>query len=169
MAGGDPAPVVRRRIGLGAHVWWDAVTSGAFFSPAALWISILVAVTVLAPFQHIDEGAGVAHVVSVGFLGWAALAVLLVPVALAERRLRRASHRGILVLTPVLVLLSFFVAPVPMTLIFDPLLLGTLVVTTLLIYVIVDDGEANAFEGAMLLGLYAIVAAAVWWGPQIGS
>lgn len=103
MAGGDPAPVVRRRIGLGAHVWWDAVTSGAFFSPAALWISILIAVTVLAPFQHIDEGAGVVHVVSVGFLGWAALAVLLVPVALAERRLRRASHRGILVLTAVAV------------------------------------------------------------------
>ena len=75
----------------------------------------------------------------------------------------------VLFLTPVLVLLSFFVAPVPMTLIFDPLLLGTLVVTTLLIYVIVDDGEANAFEGAMLLGLYAIVAAAVWWGPTIGT
>jgi Ca2+:H+ antiporter len=75
----------------------------------------------------------------------------------------------VLFLTPVLVLLSFFVAPVPMTLIFDPLLLGTLVVTTLLIYVIVDDGEANAFEGAMLLGLYAIIAAAVWWGPAIGS
>jgi Ca2+:H+ antiporter len=75
----------------------------------------------------------------------------------------------VLFLTPVLVLLSFFVAPIPMTLIFDPLLLGTLVVTVLLIYVIVDDGEANAFEGAMLLGLYAIVAAAVWWGPQIGT
>jgi Ca2+:H+ antiporter len=75
----------------------------------------------------------------------------------------------VLFLIPVLVLLSFFVAPVPMTLIFDPLLLGTLVVTALLIYVIVDDGEANAFEGAMLLGLYAIVAAAVWWGPQIGT
>jgi Ca2+:H+ antiporter len=74
----------------------------------------------------------------------------------------------VLFLAPVLVLLSFFVAPVPMTLIFDPLLLGTLVLTVLLIYVIVDDGEANAFEGAMLLGLYAIVAAAVWWGPQIG-
>ncbi len=75
----------------------------------------------------------------------------------------------VLFLIPVLVLLSFFVAPVPMTLIFDPLLLGTLVVTVLLVYVIVVDGEANAFEGAMLLGLYAIIGAAVWWGPQIGS
>lgn len=101
MAGGHPAPAARRRIVLGAHVWWDAVTSGAFLSPAAVWISILIAVTVLAPFQHIDEVAGFAHVVFVGFLGWAALALLLVPVALAERRLRRPVHRGILVLTAV--------------------------------------------------------------------
>ena len=34
---------------------------------------------------------------------------------------------------------------------------------------IVTDGEANAFEGAMLLGLYAIIAAAVWWGPPIAG
>ncbi|MFI8632470.1 hypothetical protein ACIGEP_07755 [Microbacterium sp. NPDC077663] len=102
MAGGDPAPAaLRRRIGLGAHVWWDAVSSGAFLSPAALWISILISVTVMAPFQHFGDVAGFAHVVFVGFLGVAALALLLVPVALAERRLRRASHRGILVLTAV--------------------------------------------------------------------
>ena len=75
----------------------------------------------------------------------------------------------VLFLAPVLVLLSFVVAPVPMTLIFDPLLLGTLAVTVILVYAMVVDGEANAFEGAMLLGLYAIVAAAVWWGPGIGS
>jgi Ca2+:H+ antiporter len=75
----------------------------------------------------------------------------------------------VLFLIPVIVLLSFFVAPVPMTLIFDPLLLGTLTVTVLLVYTIVTDGEANAFEGAMLLGLYAIIAAAVWFGPTIQS
>jgi Ca2+:H+ antiporter len=75
----------------------------------------------------------------------------------------------VLFLTPVIVLLSFFVAPVPLTLILSPLLLGTLAVSVLLVIFIVTDGEANAFEGAMLLGLYAIIAAAVWWGPQIGS
>jgi Ca2+:H+ antiporter len=73
----------------------------------------------------------------------------------------------VLFLTPVIVLLSFFVAPVPLTLIISPLLLGTLAVSVLLVVFIVTDGEANAFEGAMLLGLYAIVAAAVWFGPQI--
>jgi len=75
----------------------------------------------------------------------------------------------VLFLTPVIVLLSFFVAPVPMTLIFTPLLLGALTVSVLLVLVIVMDGEANAFEGAMLLGLYVIVGAAVWWGPTIGA
>jgi len=75
----------------------------------------------------------------------------------------------VLFLTPVIVLLSFFVAPVPLTLILSPLLLGTLAVSVLLVIFIVTDGEANAFEGAMLLGLYAIIAAAVWWGPRIGG
>ena len=49
------------------------------------------------------------------------------------------------------------------------LLLGSLAVTVLLVFAIVTDGEANAFEGAMLLGLYAIIGAAVWWGPAIGA
>ena len=75
----------------------------------------------------------------------------------------------VLFLTPVIVLLSFVVAPVPLTLILSPLLLGTLAVSVLLVIFIVSDGEANAFEGAMLLGLYAIVAAAVWWGHPIGT
>jgi Ca2+:H+ antiporter len=73
----------------------------------------------------------------------------------------------VLFLAPVLVLLSFFVAPAPLTLVFTPLLLGVLAVSAILVFAIVIDGEANALEGAMLLGLYVIVAAAVWWGPQI--
>ena len=75
----------------------------------------------------------------------------------------------VLFLVPVIVLLSFFVAPTPLTLIFDPLLLGSLTVTALLVFAIVLDGEANALEGLMLLGLYLILGAAVWWGPAIGA
>jgi len=58
---------------------------------------------------------------------------------------------------------------VPLTLILDPLLLGSLMVTVILLFVIVADGEANALEGAMLLGLYVIIAAAVWWGHPIAG
>jgi Ca2+:H+ antiporter len=73
----------------------------------------------------------------------------------------------VLFLAPVIVLLSLFVAPHPLTLIFDPLLLGMLAVTAMLVFAIVLDGEANALEGVMLLALYLIVAAAVWFGPGI--
>jgi Ca2+:H+ antiporter len=87
---------------------------------------------------------------------------------LAMSLILNSALQVVLFLAPVIVLLSFFVAPVPLTLIFSPLLLGALVVTVLLVFAIVVDGEANALEGAMLLGLYAIIAAAVWWGPPIG-
>jgi Ca2+:H+ antiporter len=88
---------------------------------------------------------------------------------LAMSLILNSTLQVVLFLAPVIVILSFFVAPVPLTLIFDPLLLGTLMVTVLLVEAIVIDGEGNAFEGAMLLGLYAIVGAAVWFGPQIAS
>ncbi|MEP7379147.1 MAG: sodium:proton exchanger [Chloroflexota bacterium] len=73
----------------------------------------------------------------------------------------------VLFLAPIVVLISFFVAPAPLTLVFTPLLLGLLAVGSILVFAIVVDGEANALEGAMLLGLYVIVGAAVWWGPPI--
>ena len=88
---------------------------------------------------------------------------------LAMSLILNSTLQVVLFLAPVIVLLSFVVAPVPLTLVFDPLLLGALAVTVLLVEAIVIDGEANAFEGAMLLGLYAIVGAAVWYGPAIGS
>jgi Ca2+:H+ antiporter len=73
----------------------------------------------------------------------------------------------VLFLAPVIVLISLVIAPTPLTLIFDPLLLGMLAVTAVLVFAIVLDGEADALEGVMLLGLYLIIAAGVWWGPAI--
>ena len=75
----------------------------------------------------------------------------------------------VLFLAPVLVLLSLVLAPTPLVLILSPLLLGMLAVSALLVFAIVLDGDANALEGALLLGLYVIVGAAVWWGPPIGA
>ena len=87
---------------------------------------------------------------------------------LAMRLILNSALQVVLFLAPVVVLLSFFIAPVPLTLILNPLLLGALAVTAVLVFAIVVDGEANTLEGALLLGLYAIVGAAVWWGPPIG-
>jgi Ca2+:H+ antiporter len=86
---------------------------------------------------------------------------------LAMSLILNSALQVVLFLAPVIVLLSLVIAPTPLTLILDPLLLGTLAVTAILVFAIVLDGEANALEGVMLLGLYLIIAAGVWFGPAI--
>ena len=68
-----------------------------------------------------------------------------------------------LVLAPALVLLSLFTATT-FTLVFAPMLVAAVVVTVLIVCLIVFDGESNWLEGATLIGLYVIIAAAFWWG-----
>ncbi len=69
-----------------------------------------------------------------------------------------------LVLAPLLVLLSHIVAPVALTLVFSPLLLAAMLLTAIIAMVVVFDGESTWLEGAALLALYAVIAAAFWWG-----
>ena len=121
-------------------------------------------------------------------LGWSEAFVGLVVVALAgnavenvvgiQQAMRNRSDLAIsliqnsslqvaLALTPVLVLASLFISPVPMTLVLTPTLLVGLALSAILGALIVFDGESNWLEGLMLLGLYAIIAASVWYGPPL--
>src|SRR5207247_1168042 len=59
-----------------------------------------------------------------------------------------------LALTPILVLLSYFFAPVALTLVLPPLLVLALVLAAMLSALIVYDGESNWLEGLALMGLY---------------
>lgn len=74
-----------------------------------------------------------------------------------------------LALVPVLVLLSLFVGGTPLTLVVSPLLAGALALGGILAALVVFDGESTWLEGLALVGLYAIIAAGVWWGPPIGG
>jgi Ca2+:H+ antiporter len=69
-----------------------------------------------------------------------------------------------LVLAPVLVLISPLIGGAAFTLVFPPLLIVTLAISTLIIAVVILDGESNWLEGAALIGLYVVVAASFWWG-----
>jgi Ca2+:H+ antiporter len=65
----------------------------------------------------------------------------------------------------VLVLVSFVIgAPVHLTLVLSPLLLGSMLLATLLGALVVYDGESTWLEGIALIGLYVIIAAGFWWG-----
>lgn len=69
-----------------------------------------------------------------------------------------------LALTPILVVLSFFLSPVPLTLVLPPLLVAALALAAVLGALIVYDGESNWLEGIALIGLYGMIATAFWWG-----
>jgi Ca2+:H+ antiporter len=68
-----------------------------------------------------------------------------------------------LVLAPVLVLASPLVGA-SFTLVLSPLLIAVLALAAVIAVLVVLDGESNWFEGAALIGLYAVIATAFWWG-----
>jgi len=69
-----------------------------------------------------------------------------------------------LVLAPALVLLSPLVGGPAFTLVFNPMLVSTVAVSTIAVAFIVSDGESDWLEGATMVGLYILIAAAFWWG-----
>ncbi len=68
-----------------------------------------------------------------------------------------------LLLTPVLVFASLAFAT-SLTLVFPTLLAIALLMSAGVSAVIVYDGEATWEEGAILIGLYIVIAASFWWG-----
>ena len=72
-----------------------------------------------------------------------------------------------LALTPILVIVSLLLGGATLTLVVSPLLVAALALATLLAALVVIDGESTWLEGLALVGLYAIIAASVWWGAPI--
>lgn len=69
-----------------------------------------------------------------------------------------------MLLTPALVLISSFVGPQKLTLVFPALLVAALAISTVVVTVVIYDGEYTWIEGVALIGLYCIIAASFWWG-----
>ena len=57
---------------------------------------------------------------------------------------------------PVLVLLSFFVGPSPMALVFNGLELGAVILAVLITMHVTNEGESTWFEGVQLLAVYVV-------------
>jgi Ca2+:H+ antiporter len=69
-----------------------------------------------------------------------------------------------LLLTPVLVLVSHITGPTHLSLVFPTLEVAALALATIVVLVVLSDGEYVWLEGVALIGLYCILAAAFWWG-----
>lgn len=70
-----------------------------------------------------------------------------------------------LFVAPLLVFLSYFVAPRPMDLLFTPLEIVAVAISVLVVGQISDDGETHWMEGALLLAVYAILGLAFFNVP----
>ncbi len=69
-----------------------------------------------------------------------------------------------LVLAPVLVILSQVLGFATLTLVFPPLLIAVVAIAVLMAVFITFDGESTWAEGASMVVLYGVIAAAFWWG-----
>ena len=67
-------------------------------------------------------------------------------------------------LFPLLVLLSFVLGGAVLSFVLTPMLLVCLALAVIVSAFIVFDGESTWLEGLALIGLYALIAAAFWWG-----
>lgn len=67
-------------------------------------------------------------------------------------------------LFPVLVLLSYVLGGAILTFVLSPLLVAVMLLSVIVSAFIVYDGESIWLEGLALMGLYAIIASAFWWG-----
>ena len=70
-----------------------------------------------------------------------------------------------LFVAPVLVLVSQFVGPEPMSLVFNPFELMALIGAVLVAVLVSIDGRTTWLEGAQLIALYAVVAIAFYYVP----
>jgi Ca2+:H+ antiporter len=68
------------------------------------------------------------------------------------------------VLAPALVLLSPLIGGPAFTLVFSPMLMASVGIAVGSVAFLVSDGASDWLEGATMIGLYILIAAAFWWG-----
>ena len=74
-----------------------------------------------------------------------------------------------LFVAPALVLISHFVGPRPMDLVFTPAEVLAVFLSVLITSQIAADGESNWLEGVLLLAVYLIIAVVFYFLPDIGN
>jgi Ca2+:H+ antiporter len=127
-------------------------------------------VTALTPATHsLGMSQGFAGLVIVAIAGNAVENVVGVQLAARNRPdfaiavIVNSALQVALLLTPVLVFASLAFAT-PLTLVFPPLLAIALLMGAGITALVVYDGESTLEEGAILIGLYVVIAASFWWG-----
>jgi Ca2+:H+ antiporter len=168
---GGPTQIVKDRDGDNRWPIWLALVVLLGASVAAAFISdwFVTALTPATKALHLSQGF--TGLVVVALAGNAVENVVGVQLMARNKPnyaisvVLNSSLQVALALIPALVLLSYVIgAPVHLTLVLPPLLLGSLLLASILGAFVVYDGESTWLEGFSLIGLYVIIAAGFWWG-----
>jgi Ca2+:H+ antiporter len=175
------------------HVFKSAKGSASAAGHEAAWsisraVGTLVGASVLAAWMSeilvgAAEGTGKALGMSQAFIGLVLVAVVggaaesLSAIA-AGRKNKMDLSLGIalgssiqiaLFVAPVLVLLSWLIAPAPLTLAFHRAELGALFLTVLIGTVVASDGRSNWYRGTQLIVVYVAIALMFYFVPQVSN
>jgi Ca2+:H+ antiporter len=71
-----------------------------------------------------------------------------------------SSAQVALFVAPVLVIVSFFLGPFPMPLVFNGFEVGAVIIAIMIAQAVTHEGESTWFEGVQLLAVYAILGIA---------
>jgi Ca2+:H+ antiporter len=151
---------------------WNAVTTAIVLGGAAVGAALVSDwfVNALGPaIETLHMSEDFAGLVVVAIAGNAVENVVGVQLAAANKPdfaisvIMSSSLQVALALTPAIVFLSLFFGT-HLVLTFPVLLAFSLLLAGILATVIVTDGESNWQEGAVLVGLYVVIAASFWWG-----
>jgi len=149
---------------------WLVLTVLAAASVSALFVSDWFVAALAPAMQVLHISHEFAGLVIVAIAGSAIENVAGVKLALANRPdyslalILQSPVQIAIGLMPALVLLSNVVGPTTMTLVFPTMLFAVLALSIVVAIVVVFDGESTSLEGAALIGLYLVIAAAFWWG-----
>jgi Ca2+:H+ antiporter len=80
-----------------------------------------------------------------------------------------ASVQLALLVAPLLVLLSYFVGPAPMDMVFGPGLVLTILFAVIIAGQVASDGRADWLRGVQLLAVYLILAAVFFFVPDVAG
>lgn len=149
---------------------WLAIGLLALAAVSAAFVSdwFVVALQPAMNALHISEAF--AGLVVVAIAGNAIENVVGIQLAAAERSeyafqvIIQSPLQIALVLAPLLVIASNLFGFAHLSLVFPPMLVAAVAIAVLMAVFITFDGESTWTEGATMIGLYAVVAAAFWWG-----
>ena len=153
---------------------WSPARAAIVLGAATLGVVIMseILVAVIEPAtQSLGLSPAFAGVFVLAVLGGAAEAISAILAARSNQMglsisiAQGASVQLALLVAPLLVLLSYFIGPEPMALVFSPGLVVSVLLAVMISNVIAIDGRTSWYRGAQLLTVYLILAAVYFYAP----